>query len=89
MIDLTPASPGLLASGLVYQTNYVSSYVAAKTTSIGSGKLIDPNLEGTVVADGAVAKAYADTFLTSTPYTDRKSISTKIPSSLFTGRRCV
>ena len=86
MIDLTPASPGLLASGLVYQTNYVSSYVAAKTTSIGSGKLIDPNLEGTVVADGAVAKAYADTFLTSTPYTDRKSISTKIPSSLFTGR---
>lgn len=86
MIDLTPASPGLLASGLVYQTNYVSSYVAAKTTSIGSGKLIDPNLEGTVVGDGAVAKAYADTFLTATAYTDRKIISAKIPSSLFTGR---
>lgn len=86
LIGLAPLSIELLSSGLIYQTNYVSSYVASKTKSIGSGKLIDPALEGEVVADGAVAKAYADTFLTSTPYTERKLISARIPSSLFTGR---
>lgn len=84
LINVSDLNPDHLLPGLIYRTNYVAEHVGTSTTAIGSGKLVGyPSFNGSVVSDGAEAKAFSPPFA---GYVDRKKISSRIPSSIFTGR---